>query len=48
MSAPRVPSCACRGRVTLSPALVMLLLPFLTVLGGLLAAVIVSLAQGRP
>jgi hypothetical protein len=48
MSTPRVPSCACRGRVTLSPALLMLALPFLTVLGGLLAALVVALVRGQP
>jgi hypothetical protein len=34
--------------VTLSPALVMLLLPLLAAVGGILAAVIVSVVQGRP
>jgi hypothetical protein len=34
--------------VKLSPALVMLALPLLTVLGGFLAAVIVALVRGQP
>ncbi len=41
------PSCACGRRVTLSPALVMLLMPLLAVVGGILAAVVVAVVQGR-
>jgi hypothetical protein len=47
MPGQRVPSCACLGPVRLTPALVMLLLPVLTVVGGMLAAVVVAVVRGR-